>query len=411
MKECRAPDACLVIARRLSPCDDAIVMIGETVPTGTLPADVAPRTQDVRPLSLLGMALALGAAIFVVYAFYVSKGPYGSDWQTFYDAAVRLRQGRRVYTVAAGFFNPPPVLLPLQLFILVPYIPSRVVWGALSTIMLLASAWLTADAQGRRPDAHTRALAAWWILCSVPTMLLVPLTGNFSALVLFSMALSLWLFARGKEGWAGAVLAITLVKPQLAFLTLPLLLYKRRWRAALGYLAVVCGAVALSLPVVGISAYREYLAVQRSVAGWTSNNDALQLDVPGMHGMFLQRWPHSTAAEIGATACSLVLVLALGWYWRGSWRPGSTRFAAGWALLVLCTLLVSSFAHSYDLVLLILPMVTIDAQASSGIRRWAALVLVALYVAPDLVLLFRQHFLVPVMLGACFLLWRMSPFT
>lgn len=379
-------------------------MIAQTM-TSPVGESCTPRAQRVGALSVAGMALALAAAIFVVYAFYVTKGAYGSDWQTFYAAAVRQSHGQRVYTVTDGFFNPPPVLLLMRAFMLLPYIPSRIAWGALSALMLLASAWVTASAIGLRTDPPTRLLAAWWILCAIPTALLVPLTGNYSALVLFSMALALWLFTRGREGWAGATLAIALVKPQLAFLTLPLLLYKRRWRAALGYLLAALGAVALSLPVVGASTYRDYAAVQRDVAGWTSSNDALQLDVPGIHGMLLQRWPHAAPAELVADLCSLVLLAALAWYWRGPWRPAQPRFVAGWALLVLCTLLVSSFAHSYDLVLLVLPMVAIYALGAGRSARGAGPTLIALYVAPGLVLLFRQHFLVPAMLAACAWLW------
>jgi Glycosyltransferase family 87 len=372
-------------------------------------------TAALSPITFAGMILALLAGLTVLWAFYTRKGAYGSDWLTFYQAAERWRDGAQVYSVAGGFFNPPPVLLLMRLFILLPYGASRVLWGTLSAAMLLLSALLAANAAGWNPTAREKILGAWWILVSAPVVLLAPLTGNWSALVLLSFTASLTLFRHGRDGWAGAVLACTLVKPQLAILTLPLLLYKRRWRAALGYLTATLGSLLLTLPLTGPQVFRDYLAVQRSVSGWTSNNDALQLDVPGLHGMFLQRWPHLFLAEAAADLCSLAVVLALAWFWRGPWQPRSARFTSGWALVALATMLVSSFAHSYDLVLLIVPAVTLyaahlrPAQTPAVLRPWLVPSLVVLYIAPFLVLIYRHHFMVPPMLAIGGLIWFCAP--
>lgn len=363
--------------------------------------------RPISPLGLAGLLLAAGAGLAVLLAFYTRKGAYGSDWQTFFAAAERLRDGRRVYTVADGFFNPPPVLLLMRLFLPLGYLPSRVLWGLLSTAMLLASAGLSADACGWRPSIRERLIGAWLILFAVPTVLLAPLTGNFSAVVLFGFALALRLFYRGRDGWAGAALACTLVKPQLALLPLPLLLYKRRWRAAAGYLAATALSELISLPLVGLQTYRDYLGVQRAVADWTRTNDAMQLDVPGIHGMLLQHWPQSVAADRAGNLIAVLLVLALAWSWRGPWRPGTIGFAAHWSMLLLTTLLIASFAHSYDLVLLITPAVSLYVLRGRATVRWPyGAVLVALYATPALVLLLRQHFVVPAMLAALALLWR-----
>jgi hypothetical protein len=362
-----------------------------------------------------GLVLAGLAGLFVLLAFYTRKGAYGSDWQTFYDAATRWRDNGRVYTVADGFFNPPPTLVLLRLFIFLPYLPSRILWGALSACMLLASGWLTTRALAWRPDGRALALGAWWILVSAPCVLLAPLTGNWSGLILLSFSLSVRLFQKGHEGWAGAVLAVTLVKPQLAFLTLPLLLYKRRWRAVGGYLGACAISVLVSFPLVGRHAYGDYFQVQRSVADWTVTNNALQIDVPGLHGLFLQQWPGSVAASSAANLLSLGLVALLAWFWRGPWQPASSRFVIGWSLVLVVTMLGSSFAHSYDLVLLIPPCVTLFVAGERARLAWpegwfwARAAMIALYVSPYLVLLFRQHFVVPAMLAALAVLWWSAP--
>ncbi len=365
-------------------------------------------------LTFTGLLLSALAALAVLVAFSRRSGGYGVDWLTFFSAAERWRDGGKVYTVAAGFFNPPPTLLPLRLAIALPYDVSCVLWGILSQIMLLASAVVTARAFDWTPSLKEQVLGAWWILASAPALLLVPVTGNLSAPVLLSLACALALFRHDHEVLAGAVLAGTLVKPQLAMLAVLLLLYKRRRRAVAGLALAVAGAGAVTLPFTGLKVFADYAGVQRSVAGWSSNNDALQLDVPGIHGMLLQRWPHVPAAEWAADAAMLLVVLALALYWRGPWLPRSRRFAIGWAQVILATLLVTSFAHSYDLVLLIVPAVALYAthlrpgRAGGELRRWLLPVLVAVYVAPYLVLLYRHHFLVPVMLAAFALLWRVA---
>jgi hypothetical protein len=151
--------------------------------------------------------------------------------------------------------------------------------------------------------------------------------------------------------------------------------------------------------------------VQRAVADWTVTNDALQLDVPGLHGMFLQHWPRSTTASNVANLLSLVLAGTAAWFWRGPWQPTSTRFVVGWALVLLVTLQASSFAHSYDLVLLIPPCVVLYrvTTARGPYSAVANATLIAVYAAPVFVLIFRQHFLVPAMLAAIAVLWVSSP--
>jgi hypothetical protein len=392
---------------------DAIVALEMSAEVHTAGSPANRAVAPTKPVSLtlfVGLLLAGLCGLFVLLAFYTRKGAYGSDWQTFYDAAERWREGGRVYTVAGGFFNPPPTLLLLRAFILLPYTPSRIVWGGLTALMLLVSAWFTADGLGIRPTRREMWLGSWLILVSVPCVLLAPLTGNWSGLILLGYTSAVWLFCRGREGSAGAVLALTLVKPQLAFLVLPLLIYKRRWRACLGYLTAAAAALLVALPLVGVHAYGDYVQVQRAVSDWTVTNDALQLDVPGIHGMLLQIWPQNNTASNVANLLSLLLIGALGIFWKGPWQPGSARFVVGWSLLLLVTLEASSFSHSYDLVLLIPPCVVLYAVTRAGgpYSTLARATLIAVYAAPVPVLIFRQHFLVPAMLAAIAVLWASS---
>jgi hypothetical protein len=242
---------------------------------------------------------------------------------------------------------------------------------------------------------------------------LIPTAGNSTAPVVLGYALAYWLLVRGREGWAGAALCLTvLVKPQLAFLTLALLLYKRRWLAATTYLATAGLAVGLTLLVTGWHTFVNFFQMDRVTAGMADSVQLWIRDIPGLHAAFLQAFPGSRAAGTLAYALSAALIAALGWYWRGSWQPRSARFAAGWATLPLVDLLAAPYSHSDDLVLLIIPMVVLTAfwLRVDGVppswHRHLLPALLGLYLAPVLVVYLRQHFMVPAMLAALVVLWH-----
>jgi arabinofuranan 3-O-arabinosyltransferase len=283
----------------------------------------------------------------------------------------------------------------------------------LSSAMMLVTALLAALTTGWRWSRRDAMVGAWLVLFFTPTILLVLVTGNVTALVALSYALGILLLQRGRDSAAGAVLAIGLIKPQLAFLVLPLLLYKRRWRSCAAYCATVAVAVAITLPFVGIGAYRDFLTAEHTMAGRTQSTLVVQ-DAPGIHALLLQAWPHSGGAEAASYPLYCLIIAAVAWFWRGEWRPRSQEFIAGWSMLIATTLLVSPYAHSYDLVLLIIVMVTLYRQWSHGSAcRWRACIVLSLaFVAPPYMLATRQHVFVPILLAAIWLLWagaRASP--
>jgi len=339
---------------------------------------------------------------------YLTRRGHGVDWSAIYNAAQTWREGGQPYVVGDSFFNPPPTLLLLRPFLLLTFDQAYAVWTVINVAILLICTAALALAGGWRWDGRQAAAGAWLCLFFTPSVLLVPVTGNLSGLVLASYALGIWWLRQGKDGRAGAAFALGLCKPQLVFLVLPLLLYKGRWRAAGSYCVTSLVAVGVSLPFTGLATYRAYLSIQQWIANSTQDNAALQLDAPGIHAMLLQQWPGSFWSTFAATILSLMVVAALAWYWRGEWQPESSRFLDGWSLLVAATILVVPYAHSYDLVLLILVIVTLFMKRERHAVNCllASSTLLLLYAAPFAVLVYRQHFVVPVLLCACALLWH-----
>ena len=404
--------------------------IQATPPRAALPA----ARHSTGLLGLAALLVVVLADVSILHAqyvqggFYASRGFYDSDWLVFYRAAERLRDGANPYEIQAQFLNPPSFLLLMRAAIVLPYMPSRIIWSVASALMLLAAVPLTAAATGWRPAHAAWPRLAVAVLAYTPTVLLIPVAANTTAPVVLCYALAFRLFVRGHEGRAGAALCVaTLIKPQLALLLLPLLLYKRRWRAAAAYLATAATVLAISLAVEGPATFANFLRMERAASGWADSATLWIRDIPGLHAAALQAFPGSGLAAGAAYALSTALLGALARFWQGPWRPDARRFAIGWAMLPLVDLLIAPYSHSDDLTLLIVPAVILCALAAqtpgavapvAGGRdkqrqapearamRAVPLVLAGLYLAPMLVVFFRQHFMVPAILAALWVLWR-----
>jgi hypothetical protein len=361
-----------------------------------------------------GLLTAVCAGIGTAWGYYHTKGMLGIDWLTiFYPAALHWRQGQPVYSFDRGYYYAPPVLILTRLFSLFGRLGSLDLWIAASVAMIIGSTLLTASVFGWRPRWTVWLPLLIYLMCSVPVVMLIVVLGQSSAWVLFGMACGMWLSFRGYDRAAGAAFAITLVKPQIAFLVLPLLVYKRQWRSVAAYVVVAMLATIGSFIAVGPSMFSDYLHLQQLLYDGTFSNDGMQVDVPGIHGLLLQEWPHSAAANRMAELIDIALIAALAWKWRGPRQVEGRSFSARWALLVVVTVFVSPFAHIYDTAILALPAVVLVAAYSAPEitpwdRRAIIVTLAALDSGPFLRLLFSQHFQTPGLVLAILMLWRLD---
>jgi hypothetical protein len=385
------------------------------------PRDAADRTAPTRfaglrlPVFALVMVTALLDVMPLQVWDVVKGGFYDSDWLMYYHAAERSLHGADPYLAGSEFRNPPPFLLMARLLQPLGYMPSRILWCTASMVMLLAAGYFVCDALRIRLDRPGVIQGGLLIAVAMPTVLLIPTAGNSTAPIVLSYAAAIWFFTRGMDGYGGGALCVgVLVKPQLVFLTLPLLLYKRRWRAAAAFAGAGCASMLISLLVLGKDTLDGFM---RTLSSTDSDAGSLGIwvrDIPGLHAMFLQAWPGSAAAGGAAYLLSGVLVLALAYSWRGAWLPSSPRFACGWAALILVELLATPYAHTDDLVLLLVPIAVLCAfvvrpSGRTEADRWVVPAIAVLYLAPTLVVYTRLHFPAIAMLAALVLLWKLAP--
>jgi alpha-1,2-mannosyltransferase len=228
-----------------------------------------------------------------------------------------------------GFVYPGYVALLLAPLALLPFGAAAVVWLLLAQAAVVAGAWWCWRAceveRGWRPVGMLAGIGAAVLF---PASLLNLAFGQFAALVFAALAACWYLAVRGRDGPAGAVLALALVKPSLAALPVAAILTwaaaARRGRLIAAWLGAAATLVVPSLmllPSWPADFVRSTTAYAR-VASATSASALL--------AAIIQRapspYPTNTWLWITIAAASTA---AAGAWWAGSRRGLGHALAAG----------------------------------------------------------------------------------
>jgi hypothetical protein len=192
----------------------------------------------------------------------VRGGGRGSDFLSFYAAGriVAEGQGSHLYDLglqraaqaAAGtgwatpaflpYPHPPFLALLLAPLAALPYEPAYVAWGLVlgaATVTAVVALVLGAGFRG----GH--AVAACLVIAACAPLTVAVLQGQPNPFILLGLALGLAAWIRGRDGLAGALFGLGLVKPHLIVLVPLVLLAARSRRGLAGFLATAAAMVAL----------------------------------------------------------------------------------------------------------------------------------------------------------------------
>jgi len=244
------------------------------------------------------------------------------------------------------------------------------VFTAFMIAALVASVRLVASV-----DRRTRGFVGWWVAAGLcyPPVLDSLIGGQKGTVFLLLFAATFRLLAQQRIFLAGAVFALASVKPQLMLVLLLVMLLNREWRF-----------------FAGLAATGVVLGIQSLIVGWTPLLDWIDSILhPWHHTAMVPRshnWLGFARLLLGeysgpATwALWLALIAATGFVlWRvlgGRFAYGSRSFRIQFAAIVLATPLVSPHLYTYDLSILVLPMILfaleMPREGAAARRFWIA---------------------------------------
>ena len=348
------------------------------------------------------------------------------DFAIYYCAGSAVRQGlgHQLYDPGARFAvqqqfagavpqfrgplpwtHPPFEALFFAPFSVFSYVHAYLLWNLFSLVLLAAALLLL---RPYLPELRNRAGKLWILACLAffPVFFNL-LEGQDAMVLLFVYTLAFVALRNGHDGWAGAALALGLFKFHLVLPFVLLLLLQKRWRMLYGFVPV---SALLVLVSVGLAGTRALTAYPRYVLYWEdlmAGKDRVPAGMPNLRGL----WYVLGTSHISMPPLLALLSLALLWFvtWRCySSRPGS-RFELCFSLALLATVLVSYHVVSYDLVVLLIPVLVITNEMLKQ-KSWRlstvliALGMALLFLAP-LELMLSLEYKAFALMGLALLLW------
>ncbi len=286
----------------------------------------------------------------------LSGAPFGGDFVEFYTAGKILNEygSHRLYDFQlqddlTREFLPPGLTIP---FVTPPYVAilfsplARLpLWLAYLTWILISIAlYIGAITLALRLELLPRGITFLVCLGFPPFFMLVIAGGQISAIGCFIFALWLYLMRRQRKLSAGAVLGLLLYKPTLLVFLLPALLFGRQFRTLIGFTAVSGLLIMLSIWMIGPAGLIRYVAILRefsSLVGFGYTRPAMHADLAALVRQLF---------SVDIKYLSMALALPLTYL---------TRHNPERAMVP--TMVLSSYAPVYDLILLV-PLMIVDYQ-------------------------------------------------
>jgi len=276
-----------------------------------------------------------------------------AQWRVQQEFASRvdIRQG------PMPFVRPPfeaLIFLPLAYF---SYPAAIAIWSILKVVFL----WLTTQILPR-PKPFTRSYPSWLevALClGLFPVFLDLLEGQDDILLLLICAAALNRLQGRKDVAAGVILALGLFKFHLVVPIAIMLWLAGRARILAGFLPGAAARVAVSCVISGASVRSVYPAYLLRLNRGTGAGFVTAQSMPNLRGLltaFLGRAPYPGPIHWLLLPVALAAIGLTAWLWRSRVSLGSPGLALGYCLTLLVAILTSYYVYSYDMTLLIIPL-------------------------------------------------------
>ena len=172
--------------------------------------------------------------------------------------------------------------------------------------------------------------------------------GQVNTLVFFGLALYLFLQQKGHQLGAGGTLSLTMVKPHLVYITIPILLlralFNGNWRLLAGFASVL-----LLLTGVALGLRPSFPLDYASSVG---NGDLLAWITPTLGGILDLAFGWRWAKLMGI----VILPLAIWIWWRYRDKVNTPELVQ---ISLLASVITAPFGWAYDVVVLLIPLIQI----------------------------------------------------
>jgi len=349
------------------------------------------RAQTGRTVVRAGAALCGAVLLGLVfsYASLLQSGRLSigqSDFLAYYAASKLIAHGlgSQIYAFGALSRVQAPLIAPVKLadgglpylyppffaVILTPIVALPLgaafgLWLVLNCSLLIGSLLaLQRYAQARREDA-----ALFWLasLSFLPVFMALA-QGQVSVLLLACLTGCLFTLRSGHDRLAGAILALTLLKPTYIFPFLLLLAIRRRWQGLVAFgVAAVC-LLAFPVPFTGFSVNQSYLHILGQAASFHGHfgfEVRRNQTLAGLAGLLSGAASQYVTVVLDALALCLLLA--------GIVRSREVDLPFG--LCVVVAILVNPHVFIHDLTMLILPVgIALRYRGVAGRQLHAVLV-------------------------------------
>jgi len=236
-----------------------------------------------------------------------------------------------VFNDGERFVSPPPfawLVLPLAVF---GPVGATYAWLALSLAALAVAWWLAAPGRGLPRTLWLLGAAAWY-----PVLYGLSLAQPDLVIVLL-LAIAWRLAERDRPYLAGAVLGLSVIKPQLVLLLPVVLLFAGRWRIVAGWAVTAAVLLLLSVLVIGGQGVSDYMALLNEAQHVTNNR------------YFTLAWLFGPGA-LSYAAQGVVIVIAA----AGAYLNRDAGHARVFALGIVATVIGATYWHLQDFTVLVL---------------------------------------------------------
>jgi Glycosyltransferase family 87 len=302
---------------------------------------------------------------------------YG-DFSSFYTAGLLVRhgEGRSLYDLLEQwrlqqqfapnvdirqgpmpFIRPPfeaLVFLPLACF---SYPVALAIWSLAKIVFLWLAVWVLP-----RPRPFTRIYPSWLevALClGFFPVFLDLFQGQDAILLLLIVVAVLNRLQSGKDVAAGVILALGLFKFHLVVPIAIMIWLAGRARILAGFLPGAAALVVLSCVISGVgvlSAYPVYLLNLNRTAGAGFVTAQSMPNLRGLLTAFVGRAPYPGPIHWLLLPAAVAAIVLTARHWRPLINTGFSGLALGYCLVLLVAILTSYYARSYDMTLLIIPL-------------------------------------------------------